>query len=362
MTRPVMAEYIWLDGGVKEFGDSYPHATQKLRSKTKMLNPKHSYMEGNKARMELFPDWGFDGSSTGQATGNSSDCVLKPVCAVPDPIRRKGENYLVLCEVYTADGVPHDTNQRARLAKLHATHSAQEPVIGFEQEFTLFKGGRPFGWPEKGYPPAQGPFYCGVGADEVAGRSLCEAHLDACLEAGLLVAGFNFEVMLGQAEFQVGYRGFEPVEVESLLASCDHLWLGRWLLYRLGENMGISATLHPKPVKGDWNGSGMHTNFSTKAMRAEGGMAAIEAACNKIGERREAHLDEYGEGYMDRLTGKHETCSHKQFKFGVSDRTASIRIPQHVAEQGKGYLEDRRPNSNADPYRVASILLETVCS
>ena len=361
MTLPVMAEYIWLDGGIKEFGDDYPHPTQKLRSKTKILNPHFDYFEGDTVRLDLFPDWGYDGSSTGQASGDSSDCVLKPVCAVRDPIRRKGENFLVMCEVFNADGTPHDTNQRHRLAKLLETHAAHKPLIGFEQEFTLFKGGRPLGWPDKGYPPAQGPFYCGVGSDEVAGRNLCEAHLDACLEAGLLIAGFNFEVMLGQAEFQIGYRGFESEEVENLLVACDHLWLARWMLYRLGENMGITATLHPKPIKGDWNGSGMHTNFSTAAMRTDGGMKAIEAACVKIGEKRQAHLDEYGEGYMDRLTGKHETCSHKQFKFGVSDRTASIRIPQPVAEKGQGYLEDRRPNSNADPYRVGAILLETVC-
>lgn len=361
MSRPIMAEYIWLDGGVKEFGDDFPHATQKLRSKTKIMDPKNTYMEGKSVRLDLFPDWGFDGSSTGQAAGSSSDCVLKPVCAVPDPIRRKGENYLVMCEVYNADGTPHETNQRARLKALYEQHASHAPLIGFEQEFTLFKGGRPLGWPEKGYPPAQGPFYCGVGSDEVAGRGICEAHMDACLEAGLLIAGFNFEVMLGQAEFQIGYRGFEDESVENALVSCDHLWLGRWLLYRLGENAGISATLHPKPVKGDWNGSGMHTNFSTKEMRAEGGMKAIEEACNKIGERRKVHLDEYGEGYTDRLTGLHETCSYNQFKYGVSDRTASIRIPGHVAQKGRGYLEDRRPNANADPYRVASVLIETIC-
>lgn len=359
MNRPVMAEYIWLDGGVKEFGSDYPNRTQKLRSKTRILDPNQDYEAG--ANLAVFPDWGFDGSSTGQAEGSSSDCVLKPVCAVLDPIRRKGENYLVMCEVYSADGSPHPTNQRARLKALFEKHSAEVPLIGFEQEFCLFKGGRPLGWPEKGYPPAQGPFYCGVGADEVAGRAICEQHLDACLDAGLFVAGFNFEVMLGQAEFQVGYRGFEDESVENLLTSCDHLWLARWILYRLGENMGITATLHPKPVKGDWNGSGMHTNFSTKPMRAEGGMKAIEAACNKIGERRKQHLDEYGEGYTDRLTGLHETCSYAQFKYGVSDRTASIRIPQHVAEKGRGYLEDRRPNANADPYRVASVMLETIC-
>ena len=105
----------------------------------------------------------------------------------------------------------------------------------------------------------------------------------------------------------------------------------------------------------------MHTNFSTAAMRSDGGFKAIEEACVLIGERRQDHLDEYGDNYQARLTGHHETCSWREFKWGVADRTASIRVPRSVADTGKGYLEDRRPNANADPYRVAARLLKTVC-
>jgi glutamine synthetase len=330
---PMQAEYIWVDG---------TQPTKTLRSKTKILPDDTTE----------FPEWGFDGSSTNQAEGHASDCLLRPVFDCPDPIRG-GNARLVLCEVFHADGTPHPTNSRAQLRPVADRHADHEPWFGIEQEYTMFTRGRPLGWPEGGYPAPQGPFYCGVGADEAFGRPMVEAHMRACIAAGLTISGVNAEVMPGQWEFQVGPLG--PLEVG------DQLHVARWLLYRIGEDHGVSMTLHPKPVKGDWNGAGAHTNFSTKEMRAEGGLAAIEAAMPKLEARHDLHIRNYGDGIEQRLTGLHETCSYRQFKWGVGHRGASIRIPLQTAKDGRGYLEDRRPCANIDPYIVARLMLETIC-
>ena len=241
------------------------------------------------------------------------------------------------------------------------TDSSQDPWIGFEQEYTLFKGNTPLGWPENGYPAPQGPFYCGVGADETFGREMVQDHLEACLDANLMLFGINAEVMPGQWEFQVGYRGIAEESADPITVS-DHLWVARWLLYRIGEEYGITATLDPKPVKGDWNGAGKHTNFSTAPMRnAETGKQTIDSAITALSRSHEQHISVYGHGLAERLTGQHETAHISQFRAGVSDRGAAIRIPQSVAEKGYGYIEDRRPGANADPYEVAAALVKTIC-
>ncbi|WP_236245292.1 glutamine synthetase [Streptomyces sp. CC210A] len=332
----IKAEYIWIDG---------TEPTAKLRSKTKILAAAVSDVA------EL-PVWGFDGSSTNQAEGHSSDCVLKPVYSCPDPIRGGG-HLLVLCEVLNTDMTPHSTNTRAQLVEVAERYAAQEPIFGIEQEYTFFKGHRPLGFPDGGFPAPQGGYYCGVGADEIHGRDIVEAHLDNCLAAGLGISGINAEVMPGQWEFQVG--PLDPVTV------ADQLWIARWLLYRTAEDHEVSATLHPKPVKGDWNGAGAHTNFSTKAMRE--GYEAIITACESLGEGSKPldHVKNYGAGVDERLTGLHETAPWDQYSYGVSDRGASVRIPWQVEKDGKGYIEDRRPNANVDPYVVTRLMVDTCC-
>ena len=327
----IKAEYIWIDG---------TEPTARLRSKTKVL-PDASTL----------PIWGFDGSSTNQAPGSNSDCVLKPVFSCPDPIRG-GDNLLVLAEVLLPDMTPHLTNTRAELTAVAERYAGHESLFGIEQEYTFFKDGRPYGFPTAGFPAPQGFYYCGVGADEVYGRDIVEAHLDACLEAGLSISGINAEVMPGQWEFQVG--PLPPVDV------ADQLWAARWLLYRIAENFGVAATLDPKPVKGDWNGAGAHTNFSTKDMRES--YEPIIAACEALGKRASEHIDSYGADIEHRLTGLHETAPWTEFKYGVSDRGASVRIPWQVAMDQKGYIEDRRPNANCDPYVVTRLIVETCCS
>lgn len=341
------AEYIWLDG---------EQPTQRLRSKTKILcgldeNPK----AGD------FPEWNYDGSSTYQSAGHNSDLFLKPVNVVKDPIRGHG-NFLALCEVFDENGKPHATNARAKLRDvLDAGAAKEEPWVGFEQEYTLFKGGIPLGWPERGYPKPQGPYYCGVGSTQVFGRNFVEAHTQVCLEAGLMVYGTNAEVMPGQWEFQIGYRGIDGENPDPLNAS-DHLWLARWLLYRVGEDFGIEPSLDNKPIKGDWNGAGCHTNISTKAMRIqEVGLKAIEEAIRSLGDNHSSHIKVYGDKLEERLTGHHETCRIDQFRSGIADRGASIRIPRGVSALGYGYIEDRRPGANSNPYIVSERILRTIC-
>ena len=334
----VKAEYIWIDGY---------EPTAGLRSKTKVL-------DNAVASVSELPTWGFDGSSTLQADGGDSDCMLKPVWMCPDPIRG-GENILVMNEVCNADGTPHRSNARATLVETASKFSEHNPWFGIEQEYVLMDGKQPAGWPSEGFPERpQGPYYCSVGAEDVAARSMVEDHLDLCLEAGLAVSGVNAEVMLGQWEYQVG-----PLPA---LEVADQLWVARWLLERVGEEYGLRVELHPKPIKGDWNGSGAHINYSTAAMRADGGLKVIEDACEKLGNNIEKHIAVYGDANEERLTGDHETCSINEFKYGVSDRGASIRIPMGVANDGKGYLEDRRPASNVDPYKACAALIDTTCS
>jgi glutamine synthetase len=337
--RKVMAEYIWIDG---------QKPTAKLRSKMKVVEV------GEIKTLSDLPDWGFDGSSTYQAEGKKSDLQLKPARFIPNPLRPGTPDVLVLCEVNMPDGSPHPSNTRAPLRAVAEKYASFETWFGLEQEYTLFEGNRPLGWPDKGFPAPQGGYYCGVGSDEVFGRKLVEAHAEACMRAGIRINGTNAEVMPAQWEFQIG-----PLPA---LEMADELWLARWLLYRMGEDYGISATLHPKPVKGDWNGTGCHTNVSTKEMRAAGGIKAIEAACEKLRGRHDAHIAVYGANNVERLTGLHETAPINVFRYGNSDRGSSIRIPMGTVNDGRGYFEDRRPAANCDPYEVCRIMLETICS
>ena len=321
-------EYLWLDGCTPT----------QIRYKTKVVK---EFGKSNEA-----PIWGFDGSSTEQADGNNSDCVLKPVRVYPNPLETNSS--IVLSEVWNVDDTPHESNTR-RLLEETITDDIDE-WVGFEQEYTLFKGGKPYGWPSVGQPPPQGDYYCGRNIGEKVSRE----HMNACIEAGISICGTNAEVMLGQWEYQIGAGGS--------IHMSDDLWVARWLLERICEEHELVISLHPKPIQGDWNGAGCHTNFSTKEMREDGGYDEILEACEKLSKNPQEHIDAYGQDNDQRLTGLHETCSITEFRYGVSDRGASIRIPWQVKRDKKGYLEDRRPASNCDPYVVSQKLIETICS
>ena len=324
-------EYIWLDGY---------EPTQNMRSKTMVR-------EDFSGKVEDCPMWSFDGSSTLQAEGGDSDCLLKPVAIFPDPQRVNG--FLVMCEVMHADGSPHPSNGRATIEE-----DDDDFWFGYEQEYFIMDVDTqlPLGFPVGGYPGPQGLYYCSVGGKNTHGRDLVEAHADMCIEAGINFEGINQEVACGQWEFQIFAKGAKQAG--------DELWVARYLLDRLTENYGYYIEYHPKPIKGDWNGSGMHVNFSDGMMRDEGGEALLTSICEAFGRNIESHMSVYGAHNEQRLPGLHETQSIDQFSYGVSDRGASIRIPIGTIEDGwKGRLEDRRPASNADPYKIGAVVIST---
>ena len=199
-------------------------------------------------------------------------------------------------------------------------------MFGIEQEYTFLKNDRPLGWPangEDGRPGhRRGPH-----------------------------PGLHGRRPRHRGEFQIGVLPAPAVG--------DHLWLARWLRYRIAENYGVVVSLDAKPVPGDWNGTGAHTNFSTKAMRE--GYDAIITGCEALGKNTLEHIENYGPGIKERLTGAHETARWDEFSYGPSDRGASVRIPWGVEKARKGWLEDRRPNANMDPYTVTRLIIETCC-
>jgi len=338
LTRKIMAkyklEYIWLDGYT-------PLAS--LRSKTQIKE------FSSLPKLEDLPVWGFDGSSTQQAEGKNSDCILKPVAVYPDNFRKDGA--LVMCEVLMPDSkTPHPSNSRATIA------DDPDTWFGFEQEYFFWKDGAPLGFPVGGFPAPQGPYYTGVGYKNVGSvaREIVEKHLDICLAAGINHEGINAEVAKGQWEFQIFGKGSKK--------AADEMWMARYLLQRLTETYGIDIEYHCKPLGDtDWNGSGMHANFSTTYLRETGGKAYFEALMAAFEKNLMDHIAVYGPDNDKRLTGKHETAPWNKFSYGVADRGASVRVPHSFMKNDyKGYLEDRRPNSQGDPYAIASQILKTV--
>jgi len=329
----IQAEYLWID------------AVGEVRSKCRTVLK-------SKATLDQLPNWNYDGSSTDQAPGDDSEVVIKPCAIFKDPFRG-GDNILVLTDTYTPGGTPLPTNSRAPAAEVFATKPEEVPWFGLEQEYTLFNLDKitPLGWPSGGYPGPQGPYYCGAGADRSYGRAISEAHYKACLFAGLEIAGTNAEVMPGQWEYQIG----PTVGIET----GDQMMVSRYILQRVCEDFGVHVTLDPKPMPGDWNGAGCHTNFSTEKMRKEGGYAIIEEAIRRLGAKHQEHINAYGEGNERRLTGKYETADINTFSYGVANRGCSIRIPRSTEADQFGYLEDRRPSSNCDPYIVCSKVFAT---
>lgn len=326
-------DYIWIDG------------SGGLRSKVKIVHDK--YIQ----KLEEVEIWNFDGSSTGQADSSSSEIFLHPVKMVLCPFRRNG-SWIVLCDCYTSTGQPAKYNHRYDAKKIFDKYMDQKPWWGLEAEIFLFdcNTNLPVGFnPDK----KQGPYYCGVGGKNVSNiRQIVDEHMEACLFSGLKVSGTNLEVAPSQIEYQLG-----PIEG---IDAADQLWISRYLLEKITEKYNIYVVYHPKALKGDWNGSGQHTNVSTEATRREGGINIIMDIMKKFEAKHMEHMLKYGEYNRERMTGEHETSCYDKFTYGIANRKCSIRIPNETVKNGCGYWEDRRPSSNCDPYLVTSTILQTL--
>ncbi len=368
MLEAVSVEYVWLD------------SLSQLRSKSRILlwNPDEEKFSVDGKLTENIPDWSFDGSSTDQALSGFSDIILRPVRMIEDPF---GMGYIALCELYSvpekelfqifeklAVGSSEDILEFAKVSELAPacndsrvalrrtmisvnileTHinKSVSPIIGFEQEYVLISKltGRALGWPKDGFPAPQGNYYCGNGAEKAFGREIATKHLEACIRSKLFISGINAGIAPGQWEYQIGAS--DPLTIS------DHLWLSRFLLIREAEKRDVMVSFDPNPVQGNWNGSGLRINFSTSEMREEDGLSKIIEGCKKLSTKVDKHLKVYGKGCEDRIADA--------FDFNVGDRNTDVRIPLQVALEGKGYLQDRRPCANVDPYEVSKVMIETI--
>ena len=338
----VVLDYVWIDG------------TFELRSKkrTMVTDKEQAWMD-----VQEVPIWNYDGSSTGQAEGSNSEIILTPCAIFNDSLSCARQSRIVLCCTHK-NGKPTKTNNRDLAVDLFNIKLNEEPWFGLEQEYFIMdhKTGKPLGFDASGNAKPQGKYYCGVGSD-VYGREIAEEHLNACISAGINIAGINAEVAPGQWEFQIGI-------CEGIQAG-DHLWVARYLLQRVAEKHNVGISFEPKPILGDWNGSGCHTNFSTKTMRdASNSTRAYQCILDSIERLRETHdkhMQVYGEGNETRMTGNHETASYDIFTFSNTDgnRGESVRIGKETMEKGYGYFEDRRPAANCDPYKVTSYIFHS---
>jgi glutamine synthetase len=334
-----IVEYVWLGG-----------TGQDLRSKSKTF-------DGTVNSVSDLGEWNFDGSSTWQASTESSEVLIRPVALFNDPFLGY-PNKIALCDTYHIDGTPTVTNFRHFAEKIFERIGDHDPWFGIEQEYALMVSVGtglewPLGWPVGGYPKPQGPYYCSVGSKVNYGREVVNAHFKACLNAGVKIYGTNCEVMPGQWEYQVGTcKGME---------AADHLWMARYLALRVGEYFNVHISLSPKPISGDWNGTGCHTNFSCTATREDKDLNNITDMMKKLEMTHVQLCGLYGEDNHLRLTGKHETSSMEKFSFAVASRGASVRIPRVTEKTGNGYFEDRRPAGNMDPYVVTAAIFSVTC-
>nr|CAH7745052.1 unnamed protein product [Callosobruchus chinensis] len=314
----VQLTYLWID-----------HTGENLRSKTRTLDFSPStYKE--------VPIWNFNGFHTMKAPKEKSDYYLVPVSLYNDPIRR-GANKIVLCETFDADEKPCKTNHRQKCVEALNKVCDHEVYIGFEQDYYIMgSDGRPFGWPPMGEPISDRQYYASMCT--VIGREITECIYRALLYAGVNVYSDCAEPAPSQWELKTnGERGVKPA---------DDMWFSRWLMQRIAEDFGLCISFQPF-VSPRWSKSGLHVTYSTKKMRDNDGMKYIQETIKKLEKCHTEMLKIYKSTYLG-----------DKFTSGIGDRTASVRIPKIVADKKKGFIEDRRPAGNADPYKIMEALIK----
>ena len=322
---PIILEYIWIGGN------------GELRTKTRVVD--------NISNLNTLT-WNYDGSSTRQSSSTeNTEIILKPIKLYNNPLTYNHISKLLLCDTYNIDGTPHETNNRFNALNIFNQKQEYVSWFGLEQEYFMMH-------PEWDINVSQGKYYCGIGNKSPVERLIAEQHLIACLNIGLSISGINAEVANKQWEFQIG-------PCEGIIAA-DQLYVARYLLERIAEQNEVSICYDPKLFK-DINGSGCHTNFSTKFTREENGILEIYKYIDKLKLKHAEHMEVYGKNNKDRLTGHHETASYDAFSYGIGTRNTSIRIGNDTYKEGKGYFEDRRPAANMDPYLVTSRIFQTCC-
>ena len=356
-SKLVKLDYVWIDGTERK--------GMRTKSRYVFMQTEHEQVQLTlDDAIKQTPPWGFDGSSTEQAEVKSSDLLLNPVKIFNNPFNgnpQQVQSFIVLCEVFNADGTPHESNTRAALRDIFDTHEETETTIfGVEQEYVFWDPYQnwPHGWAEQKdgdwsneYPEPQGEYYCGLGSKNVLHRMIVDQHAALCFQAGIRLDGTNAEVMKSQWEYQL--------TPQNAIDAGDSLWVSRYILERIAETRNISINYSPKPVEGDWNGSGCHVNISTDWMRA-GPKEQIDNAIELLGINHDKLIEVYGRNNHLRLTGEHETAKIDEFSSGVSDRSVSVRVPLTTDSNGAGHIEDRRPAANMDPYEAYGVIIQSL--
>eukprot|EP00803_Ostreobium_quekettii_P001914 evm.model.scf_457.6 EVM.evm.TU.scf_457.6 scf_457:81370-85790(+) len=344
MELEVLAEYVWLGGTGTD-----------IRSKTRVL-------DGKPEALDAVPAWSFDGSSTGQADETDFEVMLRPQAMFPDPLRG-GDHLVVLCDTYHHPQEPntplraHNTNNRSPCEAVMRLAAASEPIFSCFQEYTLINPAA--NWIINcgvGTVPVEGrPNYCGSGGGIVAGREVCEAHVRACLHAGIPISGASATSTPGQWCYSLG-----PCAGLSL---ADSLWVSRHLLLRVAEAFGLAPSFEPEPIPGLRRPLSCHVEFSTLETRSPAsGLAAIEAQVGRLRACHVKHLIAYGRGYLQRLAapgGGHLRQRSQEFSCSFGSKLSSIMIPHDVRISKAGHYLDQRPASNMDPYLVTALLVSS---